>query len=55
MNGLDWVEESTIFFEMFQENLNCLFYNENKVFLSENMFEVKPYINRESKSLELII
>ena len=32
---------------------NCLFYNENNVVLNENIVEVKPSINRESKSLEI--
>ena len=40
---------------MFGEHENFLFHNENNVVLNENIVEVKPYLNRESKSLELKI
>ena len=40
---------------MFEEHKNSLLHNENNVVLNENGVEGKPYINRESDSLELTI
>ena len=42
-------------FEISEDHENCMFQNENNVILNENSVEVKPCINRESKSLELAI
>ena len=42
-------------FEILGEHENVLFQNENNVVLNGNSVEVKPYIDRESKSLELTI
>ena len=40
---------------MFREHEKCLLQNENKFVLNEKSAEGKPCIERESKSLELII
>ena len=40
---------------MFKAHENCLFQNENDFVLNKNSVEGKQCINRESKSLEIII
>ena len=40
---------------MFEEHEKCLFKNENNVVLNENSIEGKPFINRESRCLDLTI
>ena len=54
MTRLDWVGIRINQFEMFGEHENCL---SRWIFfvLDENSVEWKPYMNRESKSLELTI
>ena len=37
------------------ENINTVYQDENNVVLDENSVEWKPYINRESKSLDITI
>ena len=37
------------------KNMKTVYQDENNVVLVENSVELKPYINRESKSLELTI
>ena len=48
MNRIDWVGTWLNQFGMFEEQ-------ENNVVLNENSVEIKPCINRESKSDELAI
>ena len=40
---------------MFEEHENCLFQNEKNVVMNGNIFDGKPCINRESKSLDITI
>ena len=40
---------------MLEKHENCLFRNENNVVLNEKSVEGKPCMNRESKSLEILI
>ena len=51
---LDWVEIRLNQFEILK-NMKTVYQDENNVVLVENIVELKPCINRESKSLELTI
>ena len=54
MTRLYWVGTRLNQFEMFGEH-ETVYQDENNVVLDENSVEIKPCINRESKSLELTI
>ena len=48
MNGLNKLE-------IFVENLKLSVLEENNIVMNENSVEGKPFINRESKSLDITI
>ena len=55
----EWLDYIELGFDLISlkclDNMEMVYRNQNNVVLDENSIEWKPFINRESKSLELTI